>query len=128
MLAGNGHTALMSSEAVVEQAHLDEADAQSDTGFGAGLISQAVALDPGFWFRSMIGHFVEAVEASKTLHCFQGPASQHELHVPPSRRCHRFRRCEDQYEGFLSSLGLAILPVDCHLAFAASAEGGVVAE
>ena len=35
VLAEDGHTALESNEAVVEPVHLDEADAQSDTRFGA---------------------------------------------------------------------------------------------
>lgn len=39
VLAEDGHMASMSNEAVVEQVHLDEADAQSDTGFGANPLS-----------------------------------------------------------------------------------------
>lgn len=126
VLAEDGHTASMSNEAVVEQVHLDEADAQSDTGFGASLLSQRVALNPGFWFHLMTELLAEAVEELKNLHCFQSPASRQELHVPPSQRCHHFRKCEDQYEGFLSPLGRAILLVKFHVAFAASAEYGVL--
>lgn len=124
VLAEDGHTVLTSNEAVVEQAHLDEADAQSDTGSEASLISQAVALDPGFWFHLMTLHFAKAVEALKNVHYFQSPAWGHGSHVPPSRR---FWRCEDQCEGFLSSLELVILLVDFHLAFAVSAQDDVVA-
>lgn len=124
VLAEDGHTVLMSSEEVAEQAHLDEADAQNDTGFEASLISQAVALDQGSWSHLMTLHFAEAVEVLKNLHCLQSPASRHGLHVSPS---HYFRRCEDQCEGFLFLLGLAILLVNFHFAFAVSAEADLVA-
>lgn len=127
VLAADCHTALMSNVAVVEQAHLDEADAQSDTGFGASLIFQAVALEPGFWVHLMIGRFAEAVEVLKDLRCFQSAALRHGLHVPSFQRCHHFRRCEDQCEGFLILPGLATFLVSFHLAFAESVENGVVA-
>lgn len=54
--------ASMSNEAVVGQVHLDEADAQSDTVFGASLLSCWVVLNPGLWFHSMPELFAEAAE------------------------------------------------------------------
>lgn len=68
LLAEGGHTALtMSNEVVVVQAHLDEGDAQSDTGFGVGLLSHWVVLKPGFRFGWMTEPVAEAVEELKDL-------------------------------------------------------------
>lgn len=68
LLAEGGHTALMPNEVVVVQARLDEADAQSDTGFGVSLLSHWVVLKPG-WFRFglMTEPVAEAVEGLKDL-------------------------------------------------------------
>lgn len=112
---------------MAEQAHLDEADAQNDTGFGASLPSQQVALGPQGWFPPRAECFAEAVEMLKSPHWFHSPASRHELHVPPSQRCHHCPICEDQCKHFLFPMGLAILLVDFQLAFAASVEDGFVA-
>lgn len=121
VLAQDGHMGLMSNEAVVEQVHLDGADAQNDTGFGAILLSQWVALDPRFWVYLMTEAFAGVVEVLKNLHYFPYPASRHGLYVPRSQRWNHFQRCEDQYERFLSPLGPAILLRDFLFAFAAFA-------
>lgn len=49
------------------QARLDEADAQSDTGFGVSLLSRWVVLKPGFRFGLMTEPVAEAVEGLKDL-------------------------------------------------------------
>lgn len=54
--------ASVSNEAVVEQVHSDEVDAQSDSESAASLLSQWAALDPGLWFHPMPELSVKAVE------------------------------------------------------------------
>lgn len=127
-LVEDDHTTLTSNEVVVEQAHLDEADAQSDTGFGVNLLFQAVVLDPVFGSHWMNGQSADAVEVLKFLRCFQSPASQQGLHESRSQLSRHFRRYEDQSGNFLSSLGPAILPVSFHLELVASAEDSGAAE
>ena len=126
--AEDDHKLTTAIEAVEEQAHLDEADAQSDTGSGTNLFFQAIALEWALWFPLMTGCFAQCLGVLKGLRCFQSPASQIGLRLPVSQGSHHFRRCEDQSGDSLSMLEPAILPVHLHLAFAASAEDVLVFE
>ena len=71
--------------------------------------------------------FAGVVEMLKNLRYFPYPAPRHGLYVLRSQRWNHFQRCEDQCEGFLSSLGPAILLSDFLLAFAAFAEDALFA-
>ena len=109
---------------MVEQAHLDEAGAQSGTGFGEDLLSQAILLDQTSEPHLMTAHFVKVVGMLSFPHYFQSPAL---LHGPPFQRIRHPRRYEDQSGGLVSSSGSASLPVNFHPEFVASAKIDVVA-
>lgn len=126
VLAEDGHTVLMSSEAAVEQVHWDEGGARSGTEFEASPLSQKVAPDPGSLFHLMAEPF-EISEVLQNSHCFHFLASRHDQQVAHFWQCHHFRKCEDQCEALLSSLVLAILQLGFRLGIEAFAEDDVVA-